>query len=41
MDALNLTQSISEAKREIERSYQNGEIDKEERDFQLSHILGF
>lgn len=41
MNAVDLTSSIREAKEEINREYENGNITEGERNFQLTHILGF
>ena len=41
MNALSNAECIKDAKREIEYRYQQGELTKEERDYQLNHILGF
>lgn len=41
MNALDLTSSIREAKEEINREYDNGNTTESERDFRLTHILGF
>jgi len=41
MNALDLGASISEAKQEIEREYEEGSISQEERDWRMDHILGY
>lgn len=41
MNALDLGASISEAKQEIEREYEEGSISQEELDWRMDHILGY
>lgn len=41
MNNLGYASSVRDAKSEIEREYQEGLIDEEERDWRLAHIMGF
>lgn len=41
MNALDLTSCIRDAKEEVNREYENGNITESDRKFRLNHMLGF
>lgn len=41
MNALGYASSISDAKDEINRDFENGYISEDERNWRLNHVIGF
>ena len=41
MNALSYASSISDAKDEINRDYENGNMSEDERNWRFNHVIGF
>lgn len=41
MNALDYASSVSDAKLEINKEYDNGNISEDERNWRLNHVIGF